>query len=116
MPQRFQRPYPPEFWREAVSLVKVSGRSVREVVAPARGRRRHRHRQQRLSPAARRQPRDPGRPRPQHALSRKRRVAAAGGRGDRVIGFRETCLIARPDAVPRTAEVEAPWFASQAEP
>ncbi len=31
MPQRFQRPYPPEFRREAVSLVKVSGRSVREV-------------------------------------------------------------------------------------
>jgi transposase-like protein len=31
MPQRFQRPYPPEFRREAVSLVKVSGRSMREV-------------------------------------------------------------------------------------
>jgi transposase len=31
MPQRFQRPYPPEFRREAVSLVKVSGRSVRQV-------------------------------------------------------------------------------------
>jgi len=31
MPQRFQRPYPPEFRREAVSLVSVSGRSVREV-------------------------------------------------------------------------------------
>lgn len=31
MPQRYQRPYPPEFRREAVSLVKVSGRSVREV-------------------------------------------------------------------------------------
>ena len=31
MPPRFQRPYPPEFRREAVSLVKVSGRSVREV-------------------------------------------------------------------------------------
>ena len=31
MPRRFQRPYPPEFRREAVSLVKVSGRSVREV-------------------------------------------------------------------------------------
>ncbi len=31
MPQRFQRPYPSEFRREAVSLVKVSGRSVREV-------------------------------------------------------------------------------------
>ena len=33
MPQRFQRPYPSEFRREAVSLVKVSGRSVREVAA-----------------------------------------------------------------------------------
>jgi transposase len=31
MPQRFQRPYPPEFRREAVSLVKVSGRPVRQV-------------------------------------------------------------------------------------
>jgi transposase-like protein len=31
MPQRYQRPYPPKFGREAVSLVKVSGRSVREV-------------------------------------------------------------------------------------
>ena len=31
MPQRFPRPYPPEFRRGAVSLVKVSGRSVREV-------------------------------------------------------------------------------------
>src|SRR5215467_10682144 len=31
MPRRFQRPYPPEFRREAVSLVKVSGRSVRQV-------------------------------------------------------------------------------------
>ena len=31
MPQRYQRPYPSEFRREAVSLVKVSGRSVREV-------------------------------------------------------------------------------------
>jgi transposase len=31
MPQRYQRPYPPEFRREAVSLVRVSGRSVREV-------------------------------------------------------------------------------------
>lgn len=31
MPRRFQRPYPPEFRREAVSLVKASGRSVREV-------------------------------------------------------------------------------------
>lgn len=33
MPQRYQRPYPPEFRREAVSLVKVSGRSVRDVAA-----------------------------------------------------------------------------------
>jgi transposase len=31
MPQRYQQPYPPEFGREAVSLVKVSGRSVRQV-------------------------------------------------------------------------------------
>jgi transposase len=31
MPQRDQRPYPPEFRREAVSLVKASGRSIREV-------------------------------------------------------------------------------------
>ncbi len=31
MPQRYQRPYPPEFRREAVSLVKVSGRSVHGV-------------------------------------------------------------------------------------
>lgn len=31
MPQRYQRPYPPEFRREAVGLVKVSGRSAREV-------------------------------------------------------------------------------------
>ena len=31
MPQRYQRPYPPEFRREAVSLVKASGRSAREV-------------------------------------------------------------------------------------
>jgi transposase len=31
MPQRYQRPHPAEFRREAVSLVKVSGRSVREV-------------------------------------------------------------------------------------
>src|SRR6266566_2782396 len=31
MPQRYQRPYPPEFRCEAVSLVKVSGRLVREV-------------------------------------------------------------------------------------
>ena len=31
MPQRFQRPYPPEFRREAVRLVTATGRSVREV-------------------------------------------------------------------------------------
>ena len=31
MPQRYQRPYPPEFRREAVSLVKASGRSIREI-------------------------------------------------------------------------------------
>jgi len=31
MSQRYRRPYPLEFRREAVSLVKVSGRSVREV-------------------------------------------------------------------------------------
>lgn len=31
MPQRYQRSYPPEFRREAVGLVKASGRSVREV-------------------------------------------------------------------------------------
>jgi transposase len=31
MPQRFQRPYPPEFRREAVRLVSATGRSVREV-------------------------------------------------------------------------------------
>ena len=31
MPQRYQRPYPPEFRREAVGLVKVCGRSIREV-------------------------------------------------------------------------------------
>jgi transposase len=31
MPQRYQRPHPPEFRRETVSLVKASGRSVREV-------------------------------------------------------------------------------------
>jgi transposase len=31
MPQRYQRPYPPEFRREAVSLVKVSGRSINAV-------------------------------------------------------------------------------------
>jgi transposase len=31
MPQRYQRPDPPEFRREAVSLVKASGRPVRQV-------------------------------------------------------------------------------------
>ena len=31
MPQRFQRPYLPEFRREAVKLVRATGRSVREV-------------------------------------------------------------------------------------
>jgi transposase len=31
MPQRYQRPYPPEFRREAVSLVKASGRSINAV-------------------------------------------------------------------------------------
>ena len=31
MPQRYQRPYPAEFRREAVSLVKATGRPVREV-------------------------------------------------------------------------------------
>jgi|SRR4249920_299265 transposase len=31
MPQRYQRPYPPEFRREAVSLVKASGRPIREI-------------------------------------------------------------------------------------
>jgi len=31
MPPRFQRPYPPEFRREAVRLVEATGRSVREV-------------------------------------------------------------------------------------
>ena len=37
MPQRYQRPYPPEFRREAVSLVKASGRPIRvppEVAEP----------------------------------------------------------------------------------
>ena len=33
MPQRFQRPYPPEFRREAINLVRVSGRSTRAVAA-----------------------------------------------------------------------------------
>lgn len=31
MPRRYQRPYPPEFRREAVSLVKASGRSIKAV-------------------------------------------------------------------------------------
>lgn len=31
MPQRYQRPYPSEFRREAVSLVKASGRSIKAV-------------------------------------------------------------------------------------
>lgn len=31
MPQRYQRPFPPDFLWEVVSLVKASGRSVREV-------------------------------------------------------------------------------------
>ena len=31
MPQRYQRPYPQEFRREAVSLVKASGRSISAV-------------------------------------------------------------------------------------
>lgn len=33
MPQRFQRPYPPEFRREAVRLVRATGRPVREVAS-----------------------------------------------------------------------------------
>lgn len=33
MPMRYQRPYPEEFRREAVRLVEVTGRSVREVAA-----------------------------------------------------------------------------------
>lgn len=28
MPPRYQRPYPPDFWREAVGLVRASGRSI----------------------------------------------------------------------------------------
>jgi len=31
MPPRFQRPYPPEFRREAVRLVQMTGRSVPQV-------------------------------------------------------------------------------------
>lgn len=41
MPQGYQRPYPPEFPREAVSLVKVSGRSLREVAEVGRVARRY---------------------------------------------------------------------------
>ncbi len=33
MPPRFQRPYPPEFRREAVRLVRATGRPVRRVAA-----------------------------------------------------------------------------------
>lgn len=33
MPPRFQRPYPPEFRREAVRLVETSGRSIPQVAA-----------------------------------------------------------------------------------
>jgi transposase len=33
MPPRFQRPYPPEFRREAVRLLETSGRSIPEVAA-----------------------------------------------------------------------------------
>jgi transposase len=33
MPPRFQRPYPPEFRREAVRLVEATGRPVRAVAA-----------------------------------------------------------------------------------
>jgi transposase len=33
MPQRFQRPYPPEFRREAVRLLGTSGRSIPQVAA-----------------------------------------------------------------------------------
>jgi transposase len=33
MPPRFQRPYPPEFRREAVRLVEATGRPYREVAA-----------------------------------------------------------------------------------
>ena len=31
MPQRYQRPYPPEFRREAVELYRRSGRPLREI-------------------------------------------------------------------------------------
>lgn len=33
MPPRFQRPYPPEFRREAVRLVETSGRSIPQTAA-----------------------------------------------------------------------------------
>jgi transposase len=33
MPPRFQRPYPPEFRREAVRLVETSGRSIPQIAA-----------------------------------------------------------------------------------
>jgi transposase len=33
MPPRYQRPYPPEFRREAVSLVRATGRSIPQVAA-----------------------------------------------------------------------------------
>lgn len=33
MPPRFQRPYPPEFRREALRLVETSGRSIPHVAA-----------------------------------------------------------------------------------
>jgi|SRR5579883_1229285 transposase len=33
MPQRYQRPYPAEFRREAVGLVKASGRSIKQVAS-----------------------------------------------------------------------------------
>jgi transposase-like protein len=37
MPQRYQRPDPPEFRREAVSLVKASGRSIKQVAGELGG-------------------------------------------------------------------------------
>jgi transposase len=33
MPPRFQRPYPPEFRREAVRLLETSGRSIPQIAA-----------------------------------------------------------------------------------
>jgi transposase len=33
MPQRFQRPYPPEFRREAIRLVEATGRRYQDVAA-----------------------------------------------------------------------------------